>query len=86
MFFTSGGQLCKNFSVWYKTISSNQRDVGVHLYISYSGDKIPHVEYTKEEIETWDAVYSKVNISSKLRFYVNLNWKVLPCCAVILYV
>lgn len=25
------------------------------------GDKIPHVEYTKEEIETWDAVYSKVH-------------------------
>ena len=25
-----------------------------------SGDKIPRIEYTKEEIATWDAVYSKV--------------------------
>ena len=25
-----------------------------------SGDKIPTIEYTKEEIATWDAVYSKV--------------------------
>ncbi len=30
------------------------------------------MEYTKEEIETWDAVYSKVNISSKSKFYLNL--------------
>ena len=24
------------------------------------GDKIPKIEYTKDEIKTWDAVYSKV--------------------------
>lgn len=30
------------------------------ILFSLSGDRIPEVEYTPEEIATWDAVYSKV--------------------------
>ena len=30
------------------------------ILICFSGDAIPHVEYTAEEIATWKEVYSKV--------------------------
>ena len=36
-----------------------------------SGEKIPRIDYTKDEIATWDAVYSKV-----VRFYSIIgHWK-----------
>ena len=28
--------------------------------LSFSGDVIPDIEYTKEDIETWNGVYQKV--------------------------
>ena len=34
------------------------------LHFCFSGERIPHIEYTKEEIETWDAVYGKVGTST----------------------
>ena len=34
------------------------------LHFCFSGERIPHIEYTKEEIETWDAVYGKVGSST----------------------
>ena len=38
-----------------------RRKMIADLTFSYkSGEKIPRIEYTKEEIATWDAVYSKV--------------------------
>ena len=38
-----------------------RRKMIADVTFSYTfGDKIPRIEYTKEEIATWDAVYSKV--------------------------
>ena len=31
------------------------------LVFCFSGDRIPNIEYTADDIATWDAVYNKVH-------------------------